>query len=202
MEERIIEILSNPDKPAMSAIEINDKLGFTSIEDYKKVTTLLEKMTKEGVIYYSEKKGRYLLLKNSHLLRGKLLMNPKGFGFVEIGEGRKDIYINKDNLNGARNNDIVLIELSSDKTEGRITKILERNEEPLVGTVYFKDDKCYVHPDKKGGIDIEILPEYQKGLVEGHKVVVKPLNDNHYIGAIEHVIGHKNDVGVDILSFV
>ena len=202
MEERIIEILSNQDKPAMSAIEINDKLGFTSIEDYKKVTTLLEKMAKEGVVYYSEKKGRYLLLKNSHLLRGKLLMNPKGFGFVEIGEGRKDIYINKDNLNGARNNDIVLIELSSDKKEGRITKILERNEEPLVGTVYFKDNKCYVHPDKKSSIDIEILPEYQKGLVEGHKVVVKPLNDNHYVGAIEHVIGHKNDVGVDILSFV
>ena len=36
MEDKIIEILSNPDKPAMSAIEINDKLGLTSIEDYKK----------------------------------------------------------------------------------------------------------------------------------------------------------------------
>lgn len=202
MEEKIIELLSNPDKPAMSAIEINDKLGYTSIEDYKKVVSTLEEMMKEGIIYYSEKKQRYLLLKNSHLLRGKLLMNPKGFGFVEIGEGRKDVYISKDNLNNARNNDIVLIELSSDKTEGRITKILERDEEPIVGTVYFKDNKCYVHPDKKGNIDIEILPEYQKGLVDGHKVVVKPLNDNQYIGSILHVIGHKNDVGVDILSFV
>ena len=202
MEERIEEILANPDKPAMSAIEINDKLGFTSIEDYKKVVTTLEKMSKEGIVYYSEKKQRYLLLKNSHLLRGKLIMNPKGFGFVEIGEGRKDIYINKDNLNNARNNDIVLIELLADKTEGRITKILERDEEPLVGKVYFKNNKCYVHPDKKGNVDIEILPEYQKGLVEGHKVVVKPLSNNQYVGAIEHVIGHVNDVGVDILSFV
>ena len=202
MKERIIEILSNPDKPAMSAIEINDKLGFTSIDDYKRVVNTLEKMTQEGIVYYSEKKQRYLLLKNSHLIRGKLLMNPKGFGFVEIGEGRKDVYIHKDNLNNARNNDIVLIELSSDKTEGRIVKIIERNEEPLVGTVYFKDGKCFVHPDKKGNIDIEIKEEYQKGLVEGHKVIIKPLNDNKYEAAVLHVIGHKNDVGVDILSFV
>ena len=202
MEERIIEILSNKDKPAMSAIEINDKLGLKSIEDYKKVVAILNQMSKDGIVYYSEKKQRYLLLKNSHLIRGKLIMNPKGFGFVEIGEGRKDIYISKDNLNNARNNDIVLIELSSDKTEGRITKILERDEEPIVGTVYFKNDKCYVHPDKKGNVDMEILPEYQRGLVEGHKVVVKPVNDNQYVGAVLHVIGHINDVGVDILSFV
>ncbi len=202
MEEKIINILDNQDKPAMSAIEINDKLGFKSMEDYKSVVNTLEKMTKEGILYYSEKKSRYLLLKNSHLIKGKLIMNPKGFGFVEIGEGRKDVYIHKDNLNNARNNDIVLIELSSDKTEGRITKILERDEEPLVGTVYFQKDKCMVHPDKKGSMDIEILPEYQKGLVEGHKVVVKPVNGNQYVGEVEHVIGHKNDVGVDILSFV
>ena len=33
MEDRIIEILSSQDKPAQSAIEINDALGFSDIED-------------------------------------------------------------------------------------------------------------------------------------------------------------------------
>ena len=162
MEEEIIKILSRQDKPACSAIELNDALGFKSIDDYKKLISILEKMTREGILYYSEKKQRYLLLKNSNLIKGKLLMNPKGFGFVQIGEGRKDIYIHKDNLNNARNNDIVLIELSSDKTEGRITKILERNEESFVGTIYLKNGKMYAHPDKKENMDIEIKEEYQK----------------------------------------
>lgn len=202
MEEEIIKILSRQDKPACSAIELNDALGFKSIDDYKKLISILEKMTREGILYYSEKKQRYLLLKNSHLIKGKLLMNPKGFGFVQIGEGRKDIYIHKDNLNNARNNDIVLIELSSDKTEGRITKILERNEESFVGTIYLKNGKMYAHPDKKENMDIEIKEEYQKGLVEGHKVLIKPIDGKGYVGAVTHVIGHKNDVGVDILSFV
>ena len=202
MEEEIIKILNNPDKPAMSAIEINDILGYTDIEDYKKLEQLLEKMYQEGILYYSDKKKRYLLLKNSHLLSGKIMINPKGFGFVEIGDGKKDIYISKENLNTARNNDIVLIELIGDKTEGRVVKITKRNEEPLVGTVYKQGEKYFVHPDKKGNIDIEIAEEFTKGLVEGHKVVVEPINGNKYIGAVTHVIGHINDVGVDILSFV
>ena len=202
MEEQIIELLSKKDGPAKSAIEINDELGFTSIEEYKKLESTLEEMTTKGILYYSDKKKRYLLLKNSHLLKGRLIINPKGYGFVEIGEGKKDIYINKDNLNNARNNDTVLIELTGDKTEGRIIKIINRDESSFVGTVYFKDNKCYVKPDKKGNVDIEISPEYQKGLVEGHKVVVKPINGKKYLGAILHVIGHKNDVGVDIVSFV
>ena len=88
MEQDIINILNNQDKPALSAIEINDELGLTLIEDYKKLESTLQKMASQGILYYSEKKKRYLLLKNSHLLKGKILLNPKGFGFVVIGEGR------------------------------------------------------------------------------------------------------------------
>ena len=93
MEQDIINILSNQDKVALSAIDINDELGLTLVEDYKKLESILQKMTSQGILYYSEKKKRYLLLKNSHLLKGKLLIKPKGFWFVVIGERRKDIYI-------------------------------------------------------------------------------------------------------------
>ena len=57
MKEKIIEILSNPDKPAISAIDINDMLGFKSIDDYKMLERTLEEMIKEGTLYYSEKKN-------------------------------------------------------------------------------------------------------------------------------------------------
>lgn len=202
MELDIVSVLSNQDRPAMSAIEINDALGFTSIDDYKELERKLEEMTGKGILYYSDKKKRYLLLKNSHLMKGKLLMNPKGFGFVEIGEGKKDIYISCDNLGTARNLDVVLFELLGDKTEGRIVKVLERNEESFVGIVYFDNGKCMVHPDKRNMVDIEVLEECQKGLVDGHKVLVRPVTGARYLGTILQVIGHKHDVGVDILSFV
>ena len=202
METEIIKLLDNTNRPNLSIIEINDILGYTTIEEYQKLESTLRKMVLEGILYYSEKKKKYLLLKNSHLLRGKLLMNRKGYGFVEIGEGREDIYIHKDNLGDARNNDIVLIELIGDKTEGKIIKILQRDESNIVGTVYIKDKKCYVHPDDPKCMDMEITRETSKGLVDGHKVLVRPLDSKKYIGNVIKIIGHKNDVGVDILSFV
>ena len=174
METEIIKLLDNTNRPNLSIIEINDILGYTTIEEYQKLESTLRKMVLEGILYYSEKKKKYLLLKNSHLLRGKLLMNRKGYGFVEIGEGREDIYIHKDNLGDARNNDIVLIELIGDKTEGKIIKILQRDESNIVGTVYIKDKKCYVHPDDPKCMDMEITRETSKGLVDGHKVLVRP----------------------------
>ena len=202
MKDEILKLLNDDSMPAKPITLINDELGLTTIEEFKELQNLLNEMCSQGILYYSEKKKRYLLLKNSHLLMGKLLMNPKGFGFVVIGEGRKDIYINRDNLNDARNNDIVLIELIGDKTEGKIIKIVSRDDSNIVGIVYFKDGRCFVKSDKKSTVDIEIPKEYQKGLVDGYKVVVKPIDGKKYQGSILHILGHKNDVGVDIVSFV
>lgn len=56
MEQDIINILNNQDKPALSAIEINDELGLTLIEDYKKLEETLQKMASLGILYYSEKR--------------------------------------------------------------------------------------------------------------------------------------------------
>ena len=204
MEEKIIKVLSNQDKQSMTITEINDALNLETIEEYQKLQNTLEEMTIDGIIYYSEKKKKYLLLSNSHLLKGKLLMYSKGFGFVEIDKDTKDIYISEDNIKDARNNDIVLIELinkSKERPEGKVIKIIKRDYTPLVGEVFIENDNYYVKPDGKGP-DIYIPKEYINGAVEGHKVLVRPLKDGNYVGEILNVIGHKNDVGVDILSFV
>ena len=204
MEERIIKVLSNQDKQSMTITEINDALKLETIDEYQKLQNVLEEMTNDGVIYYSDKKKKYLLLSNSHLLKGKLLMTSKGFGFVEIDKNTKDVYINETNIKDARNNDIVLIELinkSKDKPEGKVIKIIKRDYTPLVGEVFIDKDNYYVKPDGKGP-DVYIPKEYINGAVEGHKVVVRPLKEGNYVGEILNIIGHKNDVGVDILSFV
>ena len=162
-------------------------------------------MTSNGILYYSDKKKKYLLLSNSHLLSGKLLMTEKGFGFVEIDKDSKDIYISEKNLNTARANDLVLVELinkNKDKPEGKIIKVIKRDYTPLVGEVFIEKDNYYVKPDNKKCPDIYIPKEYINGAVEGHKVLVRPLKDGNYVGEIIQIIGHKNDVGIDILSFV
>ena len=68
--------------------------------------------------------------------------------------------LSKDNLNGALNNDQVIVEITSKKglkLEGRIVKIVERKTQQYVGTVYYKNNKCHIDlDDKKVNIDIII----------------------------------------------
>ena len=50
MEQDIIDLLNNQDKPSLSIIEINDELGLTTIEEYKKLQKTLEEMSIKGIL--------------------------------------------------------------------------------------------------------------------------------------------------------
>jgi len=202
MTEKIIEILNT--YPSLSIMDINDKLSLTSTEEYQTLQNELDKLVSEGIVYYSDKKKKYLLLENSHLNKGTLILNPKGFGFIEIGKDIKDVYVNEKNINGAVDGDLVLFEYlnkDKEKPDGRIIKVIKRNFDPIIGEVIRIDNDYFVRPDKNG-LDIYIPKDKLNGAVEGHKVVVNPLKDGKRVGEITKIIGHKNDVGVDILSFV
>lgn len=202
MKEEIIELLK--ENTTLTIMEINDKLGFSTIEEYQKLSNILNELVSDGILYYSDKKKKYLLLENSHLTKGELILNDKGFGFIEVSRDIKDVYVNQKNINGALDGDLVLFEyIDKDelRPEGKIIKVIKRNYDPLVGEVIVENNDYFVKPDKKGK-NIYIPKEYLSGAVEGHKVVVEPIKEGNRIGKITKIIGHKNDVGVDILSFV
>lgn len=202
MKEIILDKLR--DNTSLTIMELNDLLGLTTIDEYKSLQNTLDEMVSDGILYYSDKKKKYLLLENSHLVKGTLSLNEKGFGFIIINKDIKDVYVNEKNINGAQDGDLVLFEyLNKDKErpEGRIIKTIKRNYEPLVGEVILVDGEYFVKPDRKGA-NIYIPRDNLNGAVEGHKVVVTPLKEGNRIGKITKIIGHKNDVGVDILSFV
>ena len=202
MKEIILDKLR--DNTSLTIMELNDLLGLTTIDEYKSLQNTLDEMVSDGILYYSDKKKKYLLLENSHLVKGPLSLNEKGFGFIIINKDTKDVYVNEKNINGAQDGDLVLFEyLNKDKErpEGRIIKTIKRNYEPLVGEVILVDGEYFVKPDRKGA-NIYIPRDNLNGAVEGHKVVVTPLKEGNRVGKITKIIGHKNDVGVDILSFV
>lgn len=202
MKEIILDKLR--DNTSLTIMELNDLLGLTTIDEYKSLQNTLDEMVSDGILYYSDKKKKYLLLENSHLVKGTLSLNEKGFGFIIINKDTKDVYVNEKNINGAQDGDLVLFEyLNKDKErpEGRIIKTIKRNYEPLVGEVILVDGEYFVKPDRKGA-NIYIPRDNLNGAVEGHKVVVTPLKEGNRVGKITKIIGHKNDVGVDILSFV
>ena len=108
MKDIIIDKLK--ENTSLTIMEINDLLGLTSIEEYQSLENALDSLVSDGILYYSEKKKKYLLLENSHLVKGNLILNDKGFGFINIGKDSKDVYVSRDNINGAIDGDLVLFE--------------------------------------------------------------------------------------------
>ena len=210
MKDDIINILKNSDR-ALTIYELQEKLDLHDVDEVKKLGDELRTLEEEVVIYCSNK-GRYMMLEDSHLRKGTLRANKKGFGFVEIENMEDDVYIAPENMNGAIHDDIVLVEITSkmnlDRLEGRILKVIKRQVERYIGEINF-DSKGKGHitlDDSKIKLNIEVAKEDSLNAVDGHKVVVellKKLNNNlRYSGKVVEIIGHKNDPGVDILSIV
>lgn len=202
MKEQIINVMSDRYE-ALDVIEINDLLELTSPEDLSRLNNVLCELEKDGVVYKT-KKNKYILFKNCPSLKaGILSLNKKGFGFLIVKDG-EDIYIDKDNINGAVNDDRVLVEIINNhgKTEGRVLRVLNRDLSNLIGEIYFVDNKPFVKlEDKNKKLDIKLDSKSTNGLVEGTKVIVsitKEMSKNKYMGRVTTVIGHKDDPGVDI----
>lgn len=210
MRDNIINVLKNADK-ALDIYELQDLLEITTVEDTEELSKELRKLEEEALVYHSHK-DKYMMLDKSHLRKGVMRANKKGFGFVEIENMEDDVYVAQDNMNGAIHDDIVLVEITSkmtlDRLEGRILKILERKIKRYIGQISF-DKKGIGHiklDDAKIKLDIEIPKEKSLNAVDGHKVIVelgKKINNNgKYEGEVVEIIGHINDPGVDILSII
>ena len=203
MKEKILKILKNT-KEAQDIITINDLLCLKTSKELQEVQEVLNELTKEFIVYKT-KKSKYILYDNlSNIKKGIISINKQGNGFILLED--KDLYINHINLNGAIEGDLVLAETLyyNGKLEGKIIKILNRNTDNIIGTIYIdKNLKKFKMDDRKKELKIILDEKSTKDCVDGTKVVVKTTKDlgkNTYIGEVIRIIGHKNDPTIDIKS--
>lgn len=184
-----------------------------SSDELKDLMKALNTLEAEGELLFT-RKNKYVLPERVGLLKGRVQMHKKGFAFlIPEDEETKDLYIHPDDLNGAMNNDIVLVRAlteSSDpgvRVEGAVEKVLERNSTRIIGNYLDKGNFGFVvADDKRIPNDIFIKKEDSMGAVEGHKVIVHvkqfPEGQKSAEGEIVEILGHKNDPGMDIISII
>ena len=204
MQNEILEYLKSDDK-AKSLIEINDFLGYKTAEELQNLQNELEKLVVSGLVHET-KKQKYILMKNCKSLHtGKIDMAKGGYAFLIQDNGEEDIFINKDNLNGAIEGDIVLVDLftRNGKSEGKVLKILTRKHNTVIGEILFVNNiPTLILDDKRLDIIVNLKNNFAN-LVDGHKVLVEltnQINDKVFEGTIIKIIGHKNDPDIDILT--
>lgn len=207
MKDRILNILKEQDK-AYTAFELKDILGINTTEEIENMLKVLNELESDLTIYHTNK-DKYMAFEYSHLKKGKISVSEKGFGFI-IMEDEEDIHVDNRHLNGAVDGDMVIAEITNKNTgakkEGRVLRIASRNYGPLVGEYIYNDGKPTIKVnDRKFKQTIVLTKESTKNVVEGHIVVanvIKELGNNAVLAEITTIIGHKNDVGVDIEAIV
>lgn len=207
MKDKILNVLKQQDK-AYSMFELKDALGLNTTEEIQGMLKILLELESNLIIYHTNK-DKYMAFEYSHLKKGKISVSEKGFGFV-LMDDEEDIHVDKDHLNGATNGDMVIVEIINKNTgakrEGRVLRIASRNYGPIVGEYVFNNGKPTIKvSDKELNKKVVLTKESTKNVVEGHIVVasvIKELDKNSVLAEITNIVGHKNDVGVDVEAIV
>lgn len=157
--------------------------------------------------------SKYFIYEKNKILKGKITFTPKGYAFfIADDEKIDDIFISKNDLNKANHNDYVEVEITKDKTdnlraEGKVVKVLNRNNNLIVGT--FIENKNFgfvVSDDRKFNYDVFIKKKDKNGAKTDDKVVCKiiefPDKRKNPEGVIIEVIGNKNNKDVQVISLL
>ncbi len=207
----ILEFMKERAYNPMAAEELLDNLELQRM-DMADFLQILREMEAEGDIIKTRKK-RYGIPEKMDLVVGRLQCNQRGFGFVlPRDEMYEDIYIPADGINGAMHNDRVIAKIIKGKTEGartegEIIRILERANKKVVGTFEKSRNFGFVVPDDPRILDdIFIARNDTMGAKEGDKVVAEivlwPGKRRNPEGNITEILGHRDDIGVDVLSII
>lgn len=151
-------------------------------------------------------------LKIGDLLKGKFIYNERGFGFVEIEDDDKDIFIPPNMTFGSMTGDIVRVKITSlaeenHRAEGTVIDIIERKTKVLVGTFQKSKNYGFVVPDEKTiGTDVFVSKKLRHKAKNGDKVVVNikkyPERNMSAEGEIVEVLGKSSDTNVDLISVI
>ena len=130
-----------------------------------------------------------------------------GHGFVQRDDGEGDIYLPPNEMRAVLHKDRVKARIvrhdRKNRPEGRVTEILERSPNPIIGRLLHESGVWLVAPeDKRYGQDV-LIPKGATGTAKAGQVVVVQLTEppalfGQPVGCVKEVLGEIDDPGMEI----
>jgi ribonuclease R len=179
-EQQILHYVSKQPKHMAGFKQLIHDLGLKG-KDRRTLQQLLRDLTRRRklIAIGKERWGLPTSASNQDLVVGRLRMHRDGYGFVipepgslparAQGKLQGDIFIPPPDVGNAMHGDQVLVEMGrlrhDGKAEGRIVRVMEREQETVVGIFHYGTGRNFVSPiDEKLAMQIIIPPgmEYPK----------------------------------------
>ncbi len=179
-EQQILHYVSKQPKHMAGFKQLIHDLGLKG-KDRRTLQQLLRDLTRRRklIAIGKERWGLPTSASNQDLVVGRFRMHRDGYGFVipepgslparAQGKLQGDIFIPPPEVGNAMHGDQVLVEMGrlrhDGKAEGRIVRVMEREQETVVGIFHYGSGRNFVSPiDEKLAMEIIIPPgmEYPK----------------------------------------
>lgn len=197
----------NDEKYQPSTIEELADVFEIEKKEYRVFQGVLHDLEKEGHLRYTKKDRIMPIAQKS--VTGTISATDKGFAFFIPDDGAEDVFIPAHDRKGAMHGDKVKIKVveaaKGDKNAvGKVTRIVERATQEVVGIFYKKKNFGFVEPiDQKFDADIYLDKNQIKGLANGDTVIVTvdyPKDGRGPSGKLKEKLGSKGEPGIDITA--
>ena len=138
---------------------------------------------------------------------GTVFGHRDGHGFVQRDDGQPDIYLPPNEMRAVLHKDRVKARVvrqdRKGRPEGRVTEIIERSSNPIIGRLLQEGGIWLVAPeDKRYGQDV-LIPKHAIGAARSGQVVVVELTEppalfGQPVGRVKEVLGEIDDPGMEI----
>jgi ribonuclease R len=140
-------------------------------------------------------------------IEGTALGHRDGHGFVQRDDGGPDLYLPPNEMRAVLHRDRVKARIvrhdRKGRPEGKVTEIIERASQPIIGRLLQESGVWLVAPeDKRYGQDV-LIPKNGTGTAKAGQVVVVQLTEppslfGQPVGRVTEVLGEVDDPGMEI----
>ena len=176
LTQSILAILRKDHSNPHNYKQLASKLGVDDPSSRNQIIKKLKLLEVEKTIQEVDR-GKYIITPSQNYYTGRVDMAGRGQGYIIVEDLEEDIYVKSKNLNKSLNGDIVEVYVfkrrKGGKTEGEVTKIIERKKTEFVGTIDITDRFAFVDvADHKMVTDIFISRNNLNGAQQGEMVLV------------------------------
>ena len=203
--ELILQLIDQAGKP-LRRQQIAQQFGLESPDALEALRRRLRAMDRDGQLVFNSRQ-KYSPGNGHHILAGRVLGHPEGFGFLKPDDGSDDLFLSPREMKPLMHNDRVTARVSGIDRKGRreaaVIDITERNTHQVVGRFFVEGRAAYVVPDNKKLVhEVLIAKEDTGGAKKGQIVVAEiiqqPTAHCQPIGRVTEVLGMHMAPGMEI----
>ncbi len=203
--ELILQIMAEEQGPLVFD-EIVLLLGLKKDIDIESLRRRIKAMERDGQVVCN-RRGGYLPVDRSDLIRGRVVGHPDGFGFLVSDEGGEDLFLSARQMRSLLHGDRALVSVVGVDRRGRkeaaLVEVLERHNEQVVGRFIIEGGLGFVIPDNKRIHQDIFIPRENFGKAAASQIVIatiieQPSKHTQPIGKVVEVLGDHMAPGMEI----